>query len=59
MKKGNGNSSKMGKRNEKTRRGFTAIVASPDEFISQKDTNKWFSVPMNDRIAPGYSDKVK
>ena len=36
MNKGNGNSSKVGKRNEKTRSGFTAIVASPDEFISQK-----------------------
>ena len=27
-------------------------------FLVKKDTNKWFSVPMNDRIAPGYSDKV-
>ena len=28
-------------------------------LLVKKDTNKWFSVPMNDRIAPGYSDKVK
>ena len=24
-------------------------------LLVKKDTNKWFSVPMNDRIAPGYS----
>ena len=28
-------------------------------LLVKKDTNKWFPVPMNDRIAPGYSDKVK
>ena len=59
MNKGNGNSSKMGKRNEKQGEALQQLLQVLMNLLVKKDTNKWFSVPMNDRIAPGYSDKVK
>ena len=38
---------------------FQELLAYLMNLLIKKDTNKWFSVPMNDRIAPGYSKTVK
>lgn len=37
---------------------FQELLAYLLNLLVKKDTNKWFSVPMNDRIAPGYSKTV-
>jgi len=38
---------------------FQQLLAHLMNLLIKKDTNKWFSVPLNDSIAPGYSKTVK
>lgn len=38
---------------------FQELLAHLMNLLIKKDTNKWFSVPLNDSIAPGYSKTVK
>jgi hypothetical protein len=59
LPEGSNRSCRSARGKKKQGEGLQQLLTHLLQLLQERDVNEWFSVPINDKIAPGYSDKVK